>query len=260
MRTIAIFNQKGGVGKTITAATMAHVAARHHGRRVLLVDGDGQGNLSQYYGVDTRDTPTTLDVLQGNAEPFYGDVVTAAAAGIDIVPADERLLLADLQTIRDAQRNLLALDDLRRALIEDDAYDLMIIDCPTGMTTASAAALIAADDVIIPIRLDAFSTSGMSVLITLVAQMREINPRLRVGGILPTHYRNTPEEQEAVELLKQRYGLPVFTTPIHLSPAVSESTYSGKQLVEYSPRAWASRGYRLFVAEYLSQIGGVANG
>ena len=260
MRTIAIFNQKGGVGKTITAATMAHVAAKYHGKRVLLCDCDGQGNLSQYYGVDTEDVPTVLDVLRGDAEAFYPDVVTAAGSGVDIIPSDTRLLLADLQAIKDGRRNLAALEDLRLALVEDDAYDLLILDCPTGLTTASAAALVAADDVIIPIRLDAFSTNGMAVLMMLVAQMRTLNPRLRVAGILPTHYRNTPEEQQAITLLKEKFGLPVFTAPIHMSAAVSESTYSGKQLVDYSPKAWASRGYKLFVAEYLSQMGGAVHG
>lgn len=260
MRTIAIFNQKGGVGKTITAATMAHVAAKHHGKRVLLGDCDGQGNLSQYYGVGTEDLTTMLDVLQGKADSFYENIVTDAAPGVDIIPADTRLLLADLQAIKDGERNLGALEDLRLALVEDDAYDLFILDCPTGLTTASAAALVAADDVIIPIRMDAFSTNGMAVLMMLVAQMRALNPRLRVAGILPTHYRNTPEEQQAITLLKEKFGLPVFTAPIHMSAAVSESTYSGKQLVDYSPKAWASRGYKLFVAEYLSQMGGAVHG
>lgn len=260
MRTIAIFNQKGGVGKTITAATMAHVAAKYHGKRVLLGDCDGQGNLSQYYGVDAEDATTMLDVLQGASDAFYENIVTSVMQNIDIIPADSRLLLADLQSIKDGRRNLSALEDLRLALVEDDAYDLMILDCPTGLTTASAAALVAADDIIIPIRLDAFSTAGMAVLIMLVSQMRELNPRLRVAGILPTHFRNTPEEQQAVTLLKEQFGLPVFSTPIHMSPAVSESTYSDKQLLDYSPKAWASRGYKLFVAEYLAKIGGAAHG
>lgn len=261
MRTIAIFNQKGGVGKTITAATMAHILATVHGKRVLLQDCDGQGNLSQYFGVDADAVPTTLDLLQGNCEPFYGHIVTPISSSLDIIPADSRLLLADLQTITSGKRNLAAFEDLRAAIVEDDAYDFYILDCPTGLTTASAAALVAADDVIIPIRLDAFSTEGMTVLIMLVDQMRQLNPRLRVAGILPTHFERAPEQLEAIRYLQEHTGLPVFKTAIYNSPAISQSTYSDKQLVEYSPKAWASRDYKRFVREYLERTtGGVANG
>lgn len=270
MRTIAIFNQKGGVGKTITAATMAHILATKHNKRVLLADCDGQGNLTQYFGVDPDNVTTTLDLLLGNHEMCYTDYVTHVTDRIHIIPADSRLLLADLQAITGKQEEdgsawlvdpLLQLADLRDALAEDEAYDFFILDCPTGFSTAAAAALVAADDVIIPIRLDAFSTQGMSVLLKIVAQMRQYNPRLRVAGILPTHFEKTTEQLEIVRMLKELYGLPVFKTAIYNSPAVSRSTFSGQQLVDFSPKAWAARDYKRFVREYLERTtGGVIRG
>ena len=268
MRTIAIFNQKGGVGKTITAATMAHILATRHKKRVLLADCDGQGNLTQYFGVDPDDVTTTLDLLTGEHEMCYENYVTPVTDRIDIIPADSRLLLADLQAITGKKDEaaplydpLQQLNDLRECLAEDDAYDFFILDCPTGFSIAAAAALVAADDVIIPIRLDAFSTQGMSVLLMIVAQMRQYNPRLSVAGILPTHYEATTEQQDVVRLLKELYGLPVFKTAIYNSPAVSRSTFSDKQLVDFSPKAWASRDYKRFVREYLERTtGGVVNG
>ena len=268
MRTIAIFNQKGGVGKTITAATMAHILATRHGKRVLLADCDGQGNLSQYYGVDPDNVTTTLDLLMGEHEARYEDYVTHITDRIHILPADSRLLLADLQAITGKTEDaslydpLQQLSDLRECLAEDDAYDFFILDCPTGFSIAAAAALVAADDVIIPIRMgDSFSTKGMSVLVMIVAQMRNYNPRLRVAGILPTHYEKKTEHQEIIRLLRETYGLPVFKSAIYNSDAVSGSTFSDKQLVDYSPKAWASRDYKRFVREYLERTtGGVVNG
>lgn len=261
MRTIAIFNQKGGVGKTITAATMAHILATRHGKRVLLQDCDGQGNLSQYYGVNTDDVPTTLSLLQDDGESFYGNIITRISDRLDIIPADSRLLLADLQAITSGLRNLSAFEDLRLTMDEDDAYDFYILDCPTGLTTASTAALVAADDIIIPIRKDGFSTEGMTTLIMIVAQMRQYNPRLRVAGILPTHFENSPEYLEVIRCLREQFGLPVFKTSIYNSDAVSDSTFSDKQLVDFSPKAWASRDYKRFVREYLERTtGGVING
>lgn len=271
MRTIAIFNQKGGVGKTITAATMAHILATRHNKRVLLGDCDGQGNLTQYFGVDPDNATTTLDLLTGDHEMCCADYVTHITDRIHLIPADSRLLLADLRAITGKQEEdgsawlvdpLLQLADLRDVVAEDDAYDFFILDCPTGFSTAAAAALIAADDVIIPIRMgDSFSTSGMSVLLMIVAQMRQYNPRLRVAGILPTHYEKMPEHAEIIRILREEYGLPVFKAAIYNSKAVSESTFSDEQLVDYSPKAWASHAYKRFVREYLERTtGGVVNG
>lgn len=268
MRTIAIYNQKGGVGKTITAATMAHILATRHKKRVLLADCDGQGNLTQYFGVDPDDVTTTLDLLTGEHEMCYTDYVTHITDSIHILPADSRLWLADLRAITGKAEDaplcdpLRQLADLRDCLAEDDAYDFFILDCPTGIPTGAAAALIAADDVIIPIRMgDSFSTSGMSVLLMIVAQMRQFNPRLKVAGILPTHYEKNPKHAEIIRILREQYGLPVFKSAIYNSPAVSDSTLSDQQLVDFSPKAWASIAYKRFVREYLERTtGGVVNG
>jgi len=262
MRTTAIFNLKGGVGKTITTGVMADILAEDYHERVLAVDADGQGNLSQYFGVKATEDNSLLALLQGNCGPCYGDFVSHARDRIDLIPADISLMFADVDALQDGRCNLRALDDLRTAIEEDAAqgegYDFLLIDCPPAFSAASSAALAAADDVVIPVRLDAFSTAGMAELIRQVDNMRRINPRLRVAGVLATQYQRTPEEDAALSYLRTNSGLPVYRSTVRYSRRVGAATFAREPLITFSPACGPSRDYRAFVAEYLE--GGGADG
>lgn len=255
MRTIAIFNLKGGVSKTVTTAAMADCLAATHGKRVLLIDADQQGNLSQYFGAAAEAGRDLLALLQGTNEPYYPDFVTPARPDIDIIPADMSLMYADLDAIKNGRCNLNAIEDLRGAIAEDEAYDYILIDCPPAFSAASTAALTAADAVIIPIRLDAFSTSGVAELMQQVVNMRRANERLQVAGILATQYQRTDVEIDALALLAARSGLHVYRTTIRQSPRVSAATFAGESLLAFSPHCGAAMDYRRFVCEFLEQEG-----
>lgn len=257
MRTIAIFNLKGGVSKTVTTAAMADCLAADHGKRVLLIDADQQGNLSQYFGTVAEAGCDLLALLQGTNEPYYPDFVTPARPGIDIIPADMSLMYADLDAIKDGRCNLSAIEDLRGAIAEDNAYDYILIDCPPAFSAASTAALTAADAVVIPIRLDAFSTSGVAELMQQVVNMRRANDRLCVAGVLATQYQRTDVEIDALALLAVRSGLPVYRTKIRQSPRVAAATFAGESLLTFSPHCGAAKDYRRFVREFLEQEGKV---
>lgn len=259
MRTIAIFNLKGGVSKTVTTAAMADCLAADHGKRVLLIDADQQGNLSQYFGAVAEAGGDLLALLQGTNEPYYPDFVTPARPGIDIIPADMSLMYADLDAIKDGRCNLSSIEDLRGAIAEDESYDYILIDCPPAFSAASTAALTAADAVIIPIRLDAFSTSGVAELMQQVVNMRRANDRLCVAGVLATQYQRTDVEIDALALLAVRSGLPVYRTKIRQSPRVAAATFAGESLLTFSPHCGAAKDYRRFVQEFLEQEG-KANG
>lgn len=259
MRAIAIINQKGGVAKTMTTAAVADILSLDHKKRVLVGDADPQGNLSQYFGIDTKHCSTMLELLRGEIEPYWEDFICLSRNGISIIPSDMRLIASDIDAIQRKRCNLAAIADIRTVLEEDDAFDYFLVDCPASLSFAVQATLMAVDAVIIPISLDYFSENGMDSLAEQVKNMREINPRLRVAGVLVTKYMGTDEERKACQTIANSGMMPVYETRIRFSRLVSTATYNEKPLVQFSSRCAASVDYRRFVREFLSREEGRGN-
>lgn len=257
MKVISIINLKGGVGKTVTAINMAAILSGDYKKRVLLIDADSQHNTTDFYGVDTAGS-TLSDVLTGRAD-YYPEFVVPADAGIDILPADDSLMQLDIGCIKSQTVRGTVLRDLISALVEDDAYDFVLIDCPPAFNAASTAALAASNEAIIPIKLDAFSLAGLNNVIAQIANMHAINPGLRVAGCLITMWTKAAAEAEAKLRKLPARSLPVFAQVIRRSDKVDGMTFAGNPLMVYSPRSAAGVDYRRFVAEYLEEDG-VKNG
>lgn len=254
MRTTAIMNLKGGVAKTITAVNMAAILAEKHGKRVLLIDADHQGNSSMFWGIDD-DAATLRDVLMGKNEPYWADNVSPSGVeGLDILPADMGLAELDMpgdDDLAERNRRKFRLNEFILAADEDEAYDHVIIDLPPGFSTAAQAALIAADDVIIPMKIDAFSLVGMKELLAQISNMRTINASLHLAGVLVTMHRRAESTNEAVEILRKS-KVPVFNQTIRWTDKiVDESTHAREPLHTFSPRCAAAKDYAKFVIEYL---------
>jgi chromosome partitioning protein len=252
-------NCKGGVGKTVTTINMAaELAAR--GKRVVVVDADPQCNLTYFYNFGGGEGITTLyEVLTGNHEPYYGDWILDAAQNIRLVPGSMDLVLADVHALQGREIRLSAIRELAEVLAEDDAADFMLIDTPPSFTAATTAGLAAADDVIIPMKLDAFSLSGVGELMRQIAAMQDVNPALRVSGVLVTQFDGTTVALETVEALRQS-AVPIFNAMIHRATAVDRSTFEHKPLRD-SSGSYAQRvadDYKALVDEYLK--GGAENG
>lgn len=255
MRTTAILNLKGGVAKTTTAVNMAAILARDYQSRVLLIDADSQCNTTEFFGADPTDGNLAglLRHAKGNTAP----VILAADCiqhtrfpNVDILPGDESLMDMDLSQVKLGTANA----NILRALAEVVAglYDYILIDCPPAFNAASAAALIAADDVIIPIKLDAFSLRGMGNLMRQIKNMRQINPKLRLAGCLPTMWYRNSQITDAETQLRQA-GLPVFQH-IRRSDKVDDMTFRQDPLLVTSPNSGAGVDYRRFVAEYVKGV------
>lgn len=248
MKTIAIINMKGGCAKTTTTANMAYILAKDYGKRVLAIDNDKQGNLSKACGVWSYDKQSLADVLTGQQD--IQDVIQSTSTnGMDVVPANMHLLSANLMVIKDEDRQQATI--LKEGLEKvQDNYDYCIIDCPPDINISVINALVAADEVIIPIKIDGYSFDGMNELEEQISNAKQLNPRLKFRGCLVTMFYNREVCRQGEEWLKsQRY--PVFRTHIRKTEKVDEATFTGKSLMEYSPRSAAARDYRMFTKEYL---------
>lgn len=256
MRTIAIMNNKGGVGKTVTAINLADILVHEYGKSVVLVDCDGQANLSRFYlpGYHEEDLVGggTAAVLCGQGECVWGDNLVPVQPGLDILTGGTDLYSLDLQAMTDGVNSPLALRHFADAAREDDETDYMIFDCPPGFTCASVAALMAADEVIIPMALDGFSFDGLAALRQQVRNLQQANYTVKIGGVLITKWQHEAAVEEAEKLLRSMH-IPVYQTHIRQTPMVVRSTLDRTALRAYSPRSAPARDYRAWVREYLGE-------
>lgn len=259
MKTIAVMNVKGGVGKTITTVNVSTILAELYNKRVLVIDADGQGDTSAFLGADTSNG-AGLPALFCGVSSCYDEVVDRTGYnGVDLISANSDLYTIDLDALRmgkDAGKCIIT--DLRDSIIEDDAYDVILIDCPPSFTACSVAALAAADSVIIPVKLDAFSVRGMSFLMDQIRNLHRVNGRCKVEGVLVTQWHNVEVIHQAEQMLRDR-GVPVFNTHIRRTDKVDESTWYCEPLQVYSKYSSAGTDYRNFVAE-LVRNGGLDDG
>ena len=254
LRTTAILNLKGGVAKTTTAINMAALLARNHGARVLLVDADSQCNLTEFFGADPE-RGNLADLLRSQAGELSLELALEAIQetdipGVHILPGDQSLMDMDLSAVKAGSANTGILRELAKNVARE--YDYMLIDCPPAFNAASAAALVAADDVVIPIKLDAFSLRGMGNLMHQIATMRQINPRLRLAGFLPTMWYRSQMLQDAEDQLKAA-ELPVFPH-IRRSNMVDSMTWAQDPLLQSSPHCGAAVDYKRFVRAYAQGV------
>lgn len=255
MKTIAIANFKGGSGKTTTAITLAAVWAEQ-GKRVLLIDADPQHNTTDFYGAADEGAVTLTHVLMGLCEPYWPELLSPTGReGLSLLPADMDLLTLDLASMRagggsEAVKRLRGLMDVLR---EDDAFDVILIDCPPSFTAASVAALSVADEVIIPTRVDAFSQSGVSELVEQIRQLILADPdRDLRWRVLITMADGTNLHREGADLLRRTMPTGcVFDRAIRATVKVGEATFARRPVTEYAPHSTAANDYRELAEEVL---------
>lgn len=253
MRTIAIMNLKGGVGKTVTALNLADVL-RRAGRSVVLVDCDGQASLTRFYLPElAEDAATVADVLAKDCEPLWSDnVVPVDPDGlVRLLPASSALYRLDVQYYLEAPQDIGALSDFAEAAGED-GVDYVIFDCPPGFTAASIAALTAAQEVVIPMLVDGFSAWGVRDMADQLASLRRANDAIRVAGVLITQWHGADVVRQGEALIRS-LDVPVFQTVIRRTDKVPESTFMRQPITDYSSRSAAAQDYRAWVKEYLGE-------
>ena len=241
-RTIAVANQKGGVGKTTTTINLS-AALAEQGKKVLLVDLDPQGNATSGVGVDKRDLENTVYEL------FVGRT-TLDFLNLSVLPANINLSGAEIDLIDMENREYHLKDILQQ--IKDD-YDFILIDCPPSLNMLTVNAMTAADTVLVPIQCEYYALEGLSQLIhTINLVKKRLNPHLQLEGVVFTMYdARTKLSMQVVENVKQTLKENIYNTIIPRSIKLAEAPSYGMPITAYAPTSPGADAYRLLAMEVI---------
>jgi chromosome partitioning protein len=240
-RTVAVANQKGGVAKTTTVASLG-AAFAEQGQRVLLVDLDAQACLTFSLGVDPDELELSVnDVLLGSAAA--ADALITVADGVDLIPSAIDLAGVEAGLLTRPGREFV-LRSVLTDLIAD--YQVVLLDCSPSLGVLTLAALTAANEVIIPLQCEMLSHRGVGQLLDTIADVqRLLNPELIVRGILPTMFDSRTTHARAVLAdVVERYGLPVLEPPIPRSVRFAEAPAVGRSILVTAAGSRGAEAYR----------------
>ena len=240
-RVLAVANQKGGVAKTTTVASLG-AAMMDAGRRVLLVDLDPQGCLTFSLGQDPDKLAVSVhEVLLGEVEPDVALVDTDE--GMTLLPANIDLAGAEAMLLMRAGREYA----LKRALDKlGDQFDVVLIDCPPSLGILTINGLTAARQVLIPLQCETLSHRGVGQLLETIADVRAYtNPQLVVMGVIATMFDpRTRLAREVLADVRARYGVPLLEPPVPKSVRVAEAPGRGCSVLDHAPTSPSAEAYR----------------
>ncbi len=248
-KTIAIANQKGGVGKTTTAVNLAASLGTLK-NKVLLIDIDPQGNASSGFGINKREVQrSTYDILVGDAK-FSEVVKKTAFQNVDILPANIDLAGAEIELVELENRAY----RLKQAILPHKAeYGYIIIDCPPSLGMITVNALTASDTVLIPIQCEYYALEGLSQLIATIRQIKRLyNPGIDIEGVLLTMFdARLNLTMQVVDEIKKYFPKKVYKTVIPRNVRLSEAPSFGQPVSYFDRASKGSKAYEELAAELM---------
>lgn len=248
MKILAFSNQKGGVGKTTTVQNLGK-GLSNLGKRVLLVDLDAQGNLTDSYGIDNQSlNKTVYHVLKGS-ESIKN--VIMKSQGVDILPSNLELSGADLEFSSIPGREFL----LKDALEELSEYDYILIDCPPNLSIMTLNALSAAHKVYIPLQTEYYSIKGMAQLLDSIKLIKKrINHKLELGGVICTMYDKRKNlNKEVKDIIDEYFEGKVLNTQIRENIALAEAPSKSISIFDYKPNSNGAEDYLNLAKEIIER-------
>lgn len=249
-RTVAIANQKGGVGKTTTVVNLAAALAERK-RTVLVIDLDPQANATSGLGLTPVAGVSLYPVLTGQAE--VADIIQPTPfENLNIIPSEVDLAGAEIEIARRDNH----LESVRTALapvLDSGVFDYILMDCPPSLGILMTASLAAANSVVVTMQCEYYALEGLSVITNLVDRLRTngSNPALSLEGILMTMFDGrTRLSQDVVAEVRSHFGKLVYGTVIPRSVRVGEAPSFGRPVIHYAPQSPAAIGYRNFAKEF----------
>lgn len=253
-KAIAIFNQKGGVGKTTTNINLGACLAMR-GKKVLILDIDPQGNTTSGIGVKKKSLDYTVyDLLINDDFNTQEAILKTPVEGLDIIPASVDLAGAEIELVHIEGRE----ERLRRAIDKvRDIYDFIFIDCPPSLGLLTINSLTAVESVLIPIQCEFYALEGVSQLVNTIELVRaNLNPALEIEGVVLSMFDGrTNLSIQVVQEAKKYFGAKVYSTIIPRNVRLAEAPSYGMPIIQYDPKSKGASAYVEFAKEFLEREG-----
>jgi len=250
-RVLVVANQKGGVGKTTTVVSLgAFLAAA--GKRVLVVDVDPQANATSSLGIDKHSVPASVYEVLVSGLPLDSALILTRRVGLDLIPSTPALAGAEIELVSIAGRE----HRLKQALAPvRDRYDYVLVDCPPSLGLLTVNALVAADEVIIPVQCEYLPMEGLAELMRTVELVQHhLNPALGIRGLLMTMYdARTSLAQQVVDEVREHFPDRTFQTIVPRSVRLSEAPSYGEPILDYAPHSPGGLAYQALAEEILNR-------
>ena len=252
-RIICVANQKGGVAKTTSSVNLAAALAQA-GHRTLVVDVDPQANATTGLGLDHRSVElTSYDLMVGNATLTEAALATAIE-GLDCVPASVDLAGAEIELVGTMAREHKLAESLAGAT---DGYGFVFLDCPPSLGLLTINALVAAQDLLVPVQCEYYALEGLGQLLNTAERVRRaLNPELRIAGVILTMYdARTKLSSQVADEVRAHFGELVFRSVVPRSVRLSEAPSFGEPVITLDPTSRGSIAYKLLAKELSARYG-----
>jgi chromosome partitioning protein len=251
-KVIAIFNQKGGVGKTTTNVNLSSCIAKLD-RKVLVIDIDPQGNTTSGFGIDKKSLDKSIYDVLIEGEDIKTTIINTEDENLDLIASNVDLAGAEIELTNRDDRELIlknAIDEIRKD------YDYIFIDCPPSLGLLTINSLVAVDSVIIPIQCEYYALEGVSQLMSTIKLIKKsLNPKLEVEGVVLSMFDGrTNLSIQVVDEVKKYFRGKVYTTLIPRNVRLAEAPSYGLSIVDYDPKSKGAEAYMELAEEFLDYI------